>query len=136
MKGQLIAIASTVSLALAVTAVAQTPAGLVVLHGKIHTEDDKRGVAQAMALRGNTIVARHRSGHGRPGRTAYADGRSWRPDRFTGHHRRACPLRGDLKVATWKCRVVQAGADPAPVTASHGPGIEPCRYRGNAMLDA
>jgi predicted amidohydrolase YtcJ len=57
MKGQLIAIVLTVSLALTVTAVAQTSADLVVLHGKIHTEDDKRSVAQAMALRGNTIVA-------------------------------------------------------------------------------
>jgi hypothetical protein len=45
-------------------------------------------------------------------------------------------VRSDLKVATWQCRVVQAGANPAPVTASHGPGIEPCRYRGDAMLDA
>ena len=32
--------------------------------------------------------------------------------------------------------LVQAGANPAPVTASHGPGIEPCRYRGDVMLDA
>jgi len=29
-----------------------------------------------------------------------------------------------------------AGESPAPVTASHGPGIEPCRYCGNAILDA
>jgi hypothetical protein len=31
-----------------------------------------------------------------------------------------------------------AGASPAPVAVSHdnGPGIEPCRCCGNAMLDA
>ena len=29
-----------------------------------------------------------------------------------------------------------AGANPAPVTASHGPGIEPCRHHGNEVLDA
>jgi predicted amidohydrolase YtcJ len=34
-----------------------TPADLVLLHGKIHTEDPGRTVAQALALRGNTIVA-------------------------------------------------------------------------------
>jgi predicted amidohydrolase YtcJ len=33
------------------------PADLVLLHGKIHTEDPGRTVAQALALRGNTIVA-------------------------------------------------------------------------------
>jgi hypothetical protein len=29
-----------------------------------------------------------------------------------------------------------AGVTPAWVTASHGPGIEPCKYRGDAMLDS
>src|ERR1019366_7757370 len=58
MKGHLVAIASVASLALAAgTVVAEPPADLVVLHGKIHTEDATRSVAQAMALRGNTIVA-------------------------------------------------------------------------------
>jgi hypothetical protein len=33
------------------------PADLVLLHGRIHTEDASRSVAQALALRGNTIVA-------------------------------------------------------------------------------
>ena len=33
------------------------PADLVLLHGRIHTEDPQRTVAQALALRGNTIVA-------------------------------------------------------------------------------
>jgi len=32
-------------------------ADLVFLHGRIHTEDAKRSVAQALAVRGNTIVA-------------------------------------------------------------------------------
>lgn len=31
---------------------------------------------------------------------------------------------------------VQAGAIPAPLTPSHGPSIEPCRHRGDAMLEA
>jgi predicted amidohydrolase YtcJ len=40
-----------------VAAMAADPsADLVLLHGKIHTEDPKRSVAQAMALRGNMIV--------------------------------------------------------------------------------
>jgi hypothetical protein len=29
-----------------------------------------------------------------------------------------------------------AGANPAQVTVSHGPGIEPCRQSGNGVLDA
>ena len=36
---------------------AATAADLVLLHGKIHTEDAGRSVAEALALRGNTIVA-------------------------------------------------------------------------------
>ena len=32
-------------------------ADLVLLHGRIHTEDPSHSVAQALALRGNTIVA-------------------------------------------------------------------------------
>jgi len=36
---------------------ADEPADLVLLHGKIHTEDPSRSVAQALAVRGNTIVA-------------------------------------------------------------------------------
>jgi predicted amidohydrolase YtcJ len=41
----------------AVAADAPAPADLVLLHGKIHTEDANRSVAQAMAVRGNSIVA-------------------------------------------------------------------------------
>lgn len=37
-------------------AAAPAPADLVLLHGKIHTEDAGRSVVQALALRGNTIV--------------------------------------------------------------------------------
>jgi predicted amidohydrolase YtcJ len=33
------------------------PADLVLLHGKIHTEDAGRSIAQALAVRGNSIVA-------------------------------------------------------------------------------
>jgi predicted amidohydrolase YtcJ len=36
---------------------APAPADLVLLHGRIHTEDAGRSVAQALAVRGNTIVA-------------------------------------------------------------------------------
>jgi predicted amidohydrolase YtcJ len=33
------------------------PPDLILLHGRIHTEDSSRSVAQALAVRGNTIVA-------------------------------------------------------------------------------
>jgi len=36
---------------------AEPPADLVLLHGRIHTEDSSRDVVQALALRGNRIVA-------------------------------------------------------------------------------
>ena len=38
-------------------AAAPAPADLVLVHGKIHTEDAKRSVVQALAVSGNTIVA-------------------------------------------------------------------------------
>jgi predicted amidohydrolase YtcJ len=38
-------------------AAAPSPADLVLLHGRIHTEDAGRSVAQALAVRGNSIVA-------------------------------------------------------------------------------
>jgi predicted amidohydrolase YtcJ len=43
--------------AAAPAAAAPIPADLVLLHGKIHTEDARRSVVEAMALRGNGIVA-------------------------------------------------------------------------------
>ncbi|HEY3784394.1 MAG TPA: amidohydrolase family protein [Steroidobacteraceae bacterium] len=43
--------------ALSVPTLAVTPADLVLLHGKIHTQDASRGIAQALAVRGNTIIA-------------------------------------------------------------------------------
>src|SRR5450432_2711187 len=49
------AAATTVSATAGVPA--SVPADLVLLHGKIHTEDAARSVAQALAVRGNTIVA-------------------------------------------------------------------------------
>jgi predicted amidohydrolase YtcJ len=58
MKIHLSAIAPLVSLCFAVAAVAgEPPADLLLLHGKIHTQDPRRSVVQALALRGNTIVA-------------------------------------------------------------------------------
>ena len=51
-------ILSTVVLGIAAAAAtAPAPADLVLLHGKIHTEDASRSVVQALAVRGNTIVA-------------------------------------------------------------------------------
>jgi predicted amidohydrolase YtcJ len=38
-------------------AAAPAPADLVLMHGKIHTEDAARSVAEALAVRGNSIVA-------------------------------------------------------------------------------
>jgi predicted amidohydrolase YtcJ len=35
----------------------EVPADLALLHGRIHTEDARRSVAQAIAVRGNTIIA-------------------------------------------------------------------------------
>ena len=36
----------------------------------------------------------------------------------------------------WAMLQILAGENPAPVTASHGPGIEPCRCGGNTVFDA
>jgi predicted amidohydrolase YtcJ len=41
----------------ALAASAEPPADLVLLHGRIHTEDPNRSVAQALAVRGDMIVA-------------------------------------------------------------------------------
>ena len=35
----------------------QAPADVVLLHGRVHTEDARRTVAEAIAVRGNTIIA-------------------------------------------------------------------------------
>ncbi len=40
-----------------VASAADQPPDLILLHGRIHTEDASRGVAQALAVRGNTIIA-------------------------------------------------------------------------------
>ena len=50
------AVALVVSLGFAGAWAAGPPADLVLLHGKIHTEDSSRSVAEALAVRGNTIV--------------------------------------------------------------------------------
>lgn len=47
---------STALLGFAATA-APLPADLVLIHGQIHTQDPSRSVVQALAVRGNTIVA-------------------------------------------------------------------------------
>ena len=36
----------------------------------------------------------------------------------------------------WAMLQILAGVNPAPVIASHGPGIEPCRYDGDMVFDA
>ncbi len=43
--------------ALSAPSLADTPADLVLLHGRIHTQDAGRSIAQALAVRGNTIIA-------------------------------------------------------------------------------
>jgi predicted amidohydrolase YtcJ len=58
MKGHLVAVVTALSLGSTSVALAADPrADMVLLHGKIHTEDASYSVVQAMALRGNTIVA-------------------------------------------------------------------------------
>ena len=41
-----------------------------------------------------------------------------------------------MSVAAWQCRVIQAGVNLAPVAASHGLGIEPCRQPYGVTLQA
>lgn len=36
----------------------------------------------------------------------------------------------------WAMLQISAGVNPASVTASHGPRIEPCRQVGNNLFDA
>jgi predicted amidohydrolase YtcJ len=58
LKSYHIVIACAAGLALSAVASAENaPADLILLHGRIHTEDAKRGVAQGLAVRGNTIIA-------------------------------------------------------------------------------
>ena len=58
MKNRISVAASLLSLILAaVAAAAEPPAELILLHGKIHTQDSHRSIVQALAIRGNTIVA-------------------------------------------------------------------------------
>jgi predicted amidohydrolase YtcJ len=57
MKRVYFAIASVASLGFAAFVEAGNPADLLLLHGRIHTQDSKRTVVQAMAVRGNSIVA-------------------------------------------------------------------------------
>ncbi len=46
---------------------------------------------------------------------------SLKPDWVSVH------ARDQPNVAAWQCRVVEAGENPAPLTASHKPGIGSCR---------
>jgi predicted amidohydrolase YtcJ len=58
MRSYLIVNACAAGLILCAVASAENaPADLLLLHGRIHTEDAKRGVAQGLAVRGNTIIA-------------------------------------------------------------------------------
>ena len=58
MKGRLAVVVTALSLGATSVALAADPrADMVLLHGKIHTEEASHDVVQAMALRGNTIVA-------------------------------------------------------------------------------
>lgn len=57
MRDYIGALALVVSLGFAGACAADPPADLVLLHGKIHTQDATRSVAQALAVRGNSIIA-------------------------------------------------------------------------------
>lgn len=58
MKTHLSPVACLLSLGLAIAAAAaEPPADLILLHGRIHTQDPNRSVVQALALRGNSIAA-------------------------------------------------------------------------------
>jgi predicted amidohydrolase YtcJ len=57
MKSYLIIVACALGFASSVASAQDAPADLVFLHGRIHTEDAQRSVAQALAIRANTIVA-------------------------------------------------------------------------------
>ena len=57
MKIPVVLLALAAGLGASAGAAVEAPAELVLLHGKIHTEDRDRSLAQAMALSGNTIVA-------------------------------------------------------------------------------
>jgi predicted amidohydrolase YtcJ len=56
MRQLLAALAATMGVG-AAAAGTEAPPDIVLLHGRIHSEDAQRTVAQAMALRGNTIIA-------------------------------------------------------------------------------
>ena len=51
---------------------------------------------------------------------------------------RALPVSDlpNIEMPTLVVSASLAGANPAQVTTSHGPGIEPCRQSGNGVLDA
>ena len=57
MKHLTLGILPAAMIGLAAAAAVPPPADLVLLHGKIHTEDASRSIAQALAVRGNSIVA-------------------------------------------------------------------------------
>ncbi len=57
MRDSIGALALVVSLGFTGACAAGPPADLVLLHGKIHTQDATRSVAQALAVRGNSIIA-------------------------------------------------------------------------------
>src|SRR6516225_2492986 len=43
--------------AVGIASAGEPPPDIALLHGRIHTENAQRAIAQAMALRGNTVVA-------------------------------------------------------------------------------
>ena len=58
MKIHISAIAAAASIGLAMSAAAaEPPPDLILLHGRIHTEDAQRSVAHALAIRGTSIIA-------------------------------------------------------------------------------
>ncbi len=57
MKRFAFGIVSWIAVVFTAAAAAPEPADLVLLHGRIHTEDARRSIAQALAVRGNSIIA-------------------------------------------------------------------------------
>jgi len=89
---------------------ADPPADLVLLHGKIHTEDPKRNVVQAMAVRGNTIIA---------------VGTDQTVSILVGPHTRTVDLRGQVVLPG----IIDAHIHPA----RSAPDLDKCNLHGDSI---
>ena len=101
---------ATLSDADPVASAADPPADLVLLHGKIHTEDPKRNVVQAMAVRGNTIIA---------------VGTDQTVSILVGPHTRTIDLRGQVVLPG----IIDAHIHPA----RSAPDLDKCNLHGDSI---